>query len=222
MFQTILLILFQIGSIFVSVNNIKKNTQLIPMLNFKNSLREIFAIGLMMPLLEESLFRGVLKQYLADYTYGNIINSLLFGLAHAQNILVADINIVLYQIVSASYVGYYLVQQDNFGHAFLIHACYNMSCTIITYSYVYYNKDNYVSSDNLDEIKIGDIIKTKPLFKMSIKCPNITRDDMIKCGGYHKISKVPKEMKKRINKLDDMNFKRRVFNTIPFNVIPHY
>ncbi len=208
MIQTILLVLFQIGSIYFSINNIKRNTNLIPMLNFKNLLRELFAIGLMMPILEEALFRGVLKQYLADYTYGNIINSLLFGIAHAQNILVSDINIVLYQIVCASYIGYYLVELNNFGYAFLIHSGYNILCTLMTYLYFYYNKDGY---DNSNSIKIGDTINTRPLFTscFSIKCPNITRDDMIKCGGYHKINKINKEMKKRINKLSDIDFKRK-------------
>jgi hypothetical protein len=206
MFQTIILILFQIGSIYLSIKNFNIDTNL--MLTNSDLLRNLFVIGIQIPLLEEALFRSVLKQYLTDYTYGYYINAILFGMAHAQNyLLFGNIKMIIYQIVSATYVGYYVVQLDNFHHAFLVHACYNSFITIFIYLYGCYFRNNQPQCNKIC-VGVGDMIDTKPLFQnvipFNMRCPNITRDDMIKCGGYRFIPKVNKEMQCRINKLNSI------------------
>ena len=126
--QTYILFFFQIIGVYFGVINLEK-TQGISRATFNiKTLLQIFYTGIIvMPLLEESLFRGVLKQYLSDYPYSDYVNGLIFGLVHIQNYSFHhNIFFTLLQIISASYGGYYLVQFESFLSAYLVHAYYNL------------------------------------------------------------------------------------------------
>ena len=61
MFETAILFLFGISAIFITVYNLKKTDMQI---SIKDIPKTILSLGVIMPLIEESLFRSVLKQYL--------------------------------------------------------------------------------------------------------------------------------------------------------------
>jgi len=162
MLQTIILVLFNIAATYFTVDNIKKTSSRSSILNIKTFLITLYAIGVALPLLEESLFRGVCKQYLSGVTckcsffalvsnpyscftcvpFSNYINGLIFGLAHAHNyFLHRSTFITIIQMISTAYLGYYLVQFDSFLYAYLVHCLYNISITTMSYAIIYFMND---------------------------------------------------------------------------------
>lgn len=145
MIETFVLILFAICSIFVSIKN--ANTQFFGMNLHKSILSAIFIGGIVLPLYEESIFRSVIKQYLMGFEYGNIINALIFGISHGPNYRFhSNHYITLYQIISTSYLGYYVVQFDDFHMAFIVHSLYNIFIVISVWLCVFKNSNNVLDS----------------------------------------------------------------------------
>jgi hypothetical protein len=124
-----------------------------------------FALCLIFPILEEIVFRGVLKKILYYCPYGNHINCLLFGLAHLINYKSnSNINAkyyLAYQTISTIFLGFYLINLDDIYDCIIVHTIYNtipfICCVLYSHCYI------------LDNNKVTD-------FK-SVYIPAKTQDD---------------------------------------------
>ena len=220
MWDTVILFLFGFSAIFVTLYNfIISNT----LINMKNAPKTLLLLGLVTPLLEEALFRSVLKQYLDGFfcmEYANYINALLFGLVHASNYIISkNILITLFQIISTTYLGYYVVQFENFLYAFLTHATYNICIVFFGYvTYILYCRKMNISYLDSD-IKFNNFCDD--LVPISIVYPTKSQDDFY----VNKITKhtqparnfcnrysINKEMLERIDKLYEIDNKRGYVN----------
>lgn len=152
MIQTIILIIFQILSIFFSVKSLKiTNGDHLYKHMYIEILQLSVSLGFVHPLVEEIVFRYLWHTYISYCIYGEIIYALLFGLTHLLNYFVYHNKyIVIYHVISTAYLGYYLVQFDEFVYAFLIHSYYNLTVTLISY-YLYWYL--YVNVKNKQSIK---------------------------------------------------------------------
>ena len=192
MLQTILLLLVQIGGVYITVKNMKGQS-----FPIKEFLGLLYAVGIAVPFLEEALFRSVCKQYLSGFVYSDVINAVLFGLAHAHNyILHKNIWMTLLQMITTTYLGYFLVQFDSFIHAYLVHVYYNSAMLLCSNLIVYLMNRNKPQEDK----------KTIGLICCSIRCPNKSVDDNTKHRVNYKYisrNKVNKDMLERMDKLDE-------------------
>ena len=198
MLQTIVLFLFNIASIYFTLDNLKKNTSRRALMNVKSFLTTLYIVGVAMPLLEESLFRSVCKQYLAGTPYSDYINGLIFGLVHIHNyFLHKNMYITIFQTISTAYLGYYLVQFESFLYAYLIHCLYNISISTFGYMIIYFvNKEEW------------DVTAIPMIF-----CHPTTQDDMLKPKSHSdykfiKRNKIPADMLVRIDKFNEIQIKR--------------
>lgn len=197
MLQPIILVLFNFVGVYFTVDNIKKTSSRNSVLNTQTFLTTLYAVGIALPLLEESLFRGVCKQYLSGVPFSDYINGFIFGLVHAHNyFLHKNMFITAVQMISTAYLGYYLVQFDSFLHAYLVHCLYNISITTISYAIIYFMKD-WINHDS------------------SIVCCYFeTLDDMRKPKKGHSHifidrKKIPADMLERIDNFDRIHSKRQ-------------
>ncbi len=199
MLQTVLLCLINICSIFFTVYLTKSGGT--P--SFKNCVSTIYAVGLIMPLFEESLFRGIFKQCLSNIQYSEYINGLFFGLFHFHNYFVHNnLFITAIQMATTSYLGYYVVQFDNFIYAFVVHSLYNISIVVFSSLIVYYVFSN--EKENKDS--------------RVFMCPRVTQDDMMMINNedtfttnkykFIKENKIPKDVVDRIDKMRKITVKR--------------
>ncbi len=204
MFETAILFLFGISAIFATVYNLKK---LDMQVSIKDIPRTILSYGIVIPLLEESLFRSVLKQYLTELYYANYINAILFGLLHTTNYMIhKNVLLTIFQVISTTYLGYYVVQYESFLYALLTHSIYNMTIASLGYAIyiLYYNRvDKSCTEFNT-------------LFPFSITYPIKTQDDLsittpqkyIPTHNFCPRNKINKEMLQRIDKLQIIENKR--------------
>jgi hypothetical protein len=211
MIQTIILIIFQIGAIYLTYERVKP---IVADLTLKKILTVLYIGGFMCPLVEESIFRGTLKEYFKTYSYPNMITSVLFGLYHMNNYLVnSDIKTLTYQVVSTTYLGYYMGQFDNLLHSIIFHALYNVSIMMSAYLLAYY----WSEPDRPCQIVNHNLLD----FYNCIHCPEKARDDfdldkkvILRCplSGYKNISekKLSKDMLERRKKLCDIERKRNL------------
>lgn len=218
MLDNVILFLFGFSAVFVTVYNLVATNILI---NIKNTLKTLLLLGTVVPLIEEALFRSVLKNYLNGYfcvKYANYINAILFGLLHASNYVISkNILITLFQVISTTYLGYYVVQFDNFLYAYLTHAIYNTCIVVCGYvMYILYcRKMNISYLDSGMDSSCFDNLDTVPL---SIMYPTKARDDFYinikakrgpqSCKFFMRGS-INKEMLQRIDKLYELNKKRK-------------
>lgn len=208
MFDTIILFLCGVTATITSILEFKKGKQYDSCgdSNAKYICKLIGLFGLIGPLMEEAIFRSVLKSYLQDIAYGNYINAILFGLSHGFNYFVHNnAYIITIQMITTSYLGFYVIQFDNFSYAFLTHGLYNTTILLITFMYHLYNKK-----------------ETGPYIFPSIMISMKTQDDFNlnkSCkfrSGYKfvKREKINKEMLDRIDKLDRIETKYDKFKNI--------
>lgn len=210
MLQTIILLLCQAFGIYFTV----KHLDTLPV-KLKFTLKEItntiYIAGILMPLLEESLFRSVCKQYLTGVQYSNIINGIIFGLAHIQNYIIHKNKLIcLFQVISTSYLGYYLVQYESFMNAFMVHCMYNIIIMSSSYGLYYYKHRNDKNLDGM--LSMDDIIN-------SLRYPIRSVDDGLELHWndykYINKNKINKELLISIEKFDDIKKKsREKFNKI--------
>lgn len=140
--ETIILFLIIILSTGLSVYNFK-STHLI--LTPHTLIKQILLLCVVLPFIEESVFRHTLRYYLEGISYSNYINAVLFGLVHATNYIIIENKLLIcYQVFATIYLGYYLIQFESLTHSFLVHSLYNIiilvsSCLI--YKKFYNNMD---------------------------------------------------------------------------------
>lgn len=216
MIQTLLLILVQIFGIYFTYTNLEKQ-QVKSKLSKKEMLMAIYVACFIGPLLEESLFRSVCKQYLSGIPYSDIINGLIFGLAHIQNFIVHNNKyIILFQVLAGSYLGYYVVQFESFIYAFLVHALHNFVIAFGSYVLYYYKH-----KDDKNDVNECDLISVTPCEFNIIKYPikNIDDSTRLKFGDYKYIkrNKINKELLVSIDKFEAIKNKR--FNIKNFTQI---
>ena len=90
------------------------------------------------PLIEELLFRHLLKKYLGNIPYANTINSVLFGVIHMGNMYDKPITYIwgaLIQSLLGTYCGMVLIRKP-FWTGVLIHCLHN-SFVVFTYYILY-------------------------------------------------------------------------------------
>jgi hypothetical protein len=93
----------------------------------RNSLIILFAMSFFTPLLEEALFRVVYKQYFGDSFLARVLNALLFGIVHSSNALFLDNKSnVFVQVLTTSYLGYYIFSFNTFLEYAGVHIFYNL------------------------------------------------------------------------------------------------
>jgi len=205
--QTIILVLVNFVAIYFTVDNIKKTSAWRNTIDTKSFLTTLYAVGILMPLFEEALFRSVCKQYLEGVPFSDYINGLIFGLVHIHNyILHKNVYITIIQMLSTAYLGYYLVQFESFIYAYLVHCLYNISIVITSYFIVYYFYKNEWTAARLSS------------FNQTIcYCP-VTQDDMLnkenQKSKYIFIDRknIPLDMLERIDKLAE--FKNKNFSKL--------
>jgi hypothetical protein len=196
MLQTAILFILQIISIYITIKNFENMGGCLPSINSILTLSWVAIIQ--QPLLEESLFRGVLKHYIMDVSYGNYLSSILFGLFHVQNYLIhGNVNIILFQICATTYLGYYLYQFDSFLYGYLVHMYYNAFIMCCTYSYIYWK--NSQKNDDNDNTKIQGLFNVPISLSLSsrfVERPKFSSDDSIKCDKYTYTNKNKLKFKK--------------------------
>jgi len=97
------------------------------------------------PILEELFFRisliGILKEY--DVPHYNFISSFLFGFSHFSNMNEHNKPIVLLQVISTTFLGYYISLFDNLLVAIFLHMFYNIiSISVLNCIFLYYSNPN--------------------------------------------------------------------------------
>jgi len=130
---------------------------------------------------------------------------------HATNyILHKNVLITMFQVISTTYLGYYVVQYESFLCALLTHSIYNTS--IVSFGYfiyvLYYNK--------VDE-------SCNTIFPLSIVYPIKTQDDSsipkpqkyIPIHKFRPRNEINKGMLERIDKLQIIENKRW---SMPYNI----
>ena len=83
---------------------------------------------IILPLIEESLFRHSLVDYTKHLWYYKELNALLFGLTHLLNyysIIGISLMHVVIQSIATSFLGFYLVNLNNLGLAIIVHGLFN-------------------------------------------------------------------------------------------------
>ena len=209
MLETLGLILCGFIGMCCSITQMKKVNYQYP--GIKNILLMLLMVCGVCPLMEEAVFRHTLKYYMSDLTYAYYINAILFGLSHSVNyVLTQSISLTVYQIIMTTYLGYYVVQFDNFLYALLTHSLYNFLITSFALSWHFYFQEK--SDDQFEPI----------LYEPKIWHPKITRDDIH--VGYSQKSqklqklligtsrkKINKETLDRIDKLYEIENKRSPF-----------
>ena len=123
----------------------------------------LFLIVVIIPLIEEIVFRDFLHRNLIYYNvpYPEILNALLFGLAHAGNIpYVGDIPIFynILQIIITSLLGWHLVHLNSVLYGFLFHAVYNLTGILAMYLACKYTKRPTTVKASIPNIKLEDTI----------------------------------------------------------------
>lgn len=164
MWQTITLFAIQIISVIISVWKSKYN----PKLNNKMEIfKSILLLCVVIPFVEEAVFRSVLKNYLMNVPYNYQINAIIFGLAHATNYYVwNDIYVTLWQVACTTFLGYYIVQFESFHYAWFCHMYHNLFVMIAGYIVSMFW---YPAKQNNDIIKFDNA--------GSIYCTSKTCDD---------------------------------------------
>jgi hypothetical protein len=131
MLQNIILFGCSLLSIYFSVSNLKKQNQYISKMSMLTSFLQVCVAA---PLVEESIFRSVLKNALVNVEYNNYINAILFGLMHASNYIYnKNIYQCVFQVAITTFLGYICVIQNNFLSSYLIHMGYNSFITLFSY-----------------------------------------------------------------------------------------
>lgn len=107
--------------------------------NLMLNLKLFFNLCVIIPFMEEIMFRYALKNFLIGYEYGDIINYCTFGFLHAINHIGQKTQkmVILYHILFATYVGYYLLQFDSILYTFPIHMIINLTVFGVT-RYIHY------------------------------------------------------------------------------------
>lgn len=144
---------------------------------------QLVSLFILLPLIEESIFRHTLVEFTRDLSYYVELNVVLFSSMHLTNYYVTKSKILsINQAVSLIYPGYYFVKLGNVKHSMIAHFLYNLSGSIIIFTYSYFTK-----KDNKLEL-----ISTIPVkFKRSKSTTNIPDSY---CDTYY----LPNNIKKSI------------------------
>lgn len=171
MYQSFILFGFSIASIYFTINNMKKQTYQNPFTDKWKIAQTLMSCGIVIPFIEESVFRSTLKTALIDVTYGLYINSFLFGMMHLSNYYFnPNIFQIAVQFLMTTYLGYLCVLQDSFLYAYLLHVGYNIFVSCISYLifnlFIYEEKEQPKCNFNFID------------FIPSFKVNKLTMDDM--------------------------------------------
>ena len=198
-------------------------------------LKSMYYICLVGSLIEEFIFRILLKEYLVISSYDRIINSFLFGLWHIQNYFIhKDYGLTIIQVITTIHLGYYLYQFNDIKTCFFIHCLYNCiiatCCGLISYLTLKYKiREDTLSRDSFNNLPKhdDDIFEVLNKFEDNIcermiPCPTKCRDDfdlknmmiiMNRSNSSHKLismNKLRPDIKEMHQKLNPFMKKRRL------------
>jgi len=148
--------------------------------------RSVILIGILLPIIEESIFRHTLIYYTQQWSFYKELNILIFSLVHITNIFIKDyydnkLECIL-QVIYTIFVGYYLINVDlsTAIYTHIILNTYSIMCTYLftwiflqpmavvecynkEYHHVYKNKlRKCISSENIDD---GELVYIKNIPK---------------------------------------------------------
>ena len=152
MLKEILLFMNWFVALIISIKYIKRTETT----DFKNIFRNLLLLGIVVPIVEESLFRSTLYSLTNHLEYYKMLNAIIFGLHHLSNYFITyDIKFTIVQTIFAFYIGYYLVDLNNILMSMFIHSIYNSSMMIIIYIYDYFTLNDKI--DNIDDYDLKTI-----------------------------------------------------------------
>ena len=143
---------------------------------WKNIFQQFLAVGIIIPLIEESLFRHTVVYYSSHLSYHQYLNAFLFGLLHIPNYTLFGKKIVFFQFINTTIAGYYFVNLNNFTSAFLAHSFYNSSVLTIAFLYLLFTKKKDGNKPmTLTELVKSNINSNKNKVPFYIKTPYLRR-----------------------------------------------
>lgn len=201
----IFVLIFILLAIYIGYNRIGNNFS-------PNYRLQVITVLVTIPLVEEIVFRDFGRKYTDNIQYGDIINSVLFGLIHLVNYFNhGDYIMVFMQVISASYLGYYLLQFDNILYSYGFHLLYNTTIMSILALLAHYKTTDEI--DEIDEIKRDDT-KFDIFSNLRTRCikKSIYDDDeKLTRNDYKYIKHINKDLKISIDSYDDKCKSRKYF-----------
>jgi len=100
------------------------------------------------PFVEEAIFRNLIKSWLGDHEFANCINAFIFGCFHIPNYLFTKDKLsTLVQMITTTYLGYYIMLFNDFFVGLAVHSAYNAVVigVVIAYNKVCLNDLGYDS-----------------------------------------------------------------------------
>lgn len=175
-----------------------------------------FGIAIIIPIIEESVFRCTFPYLFGDLFddefYFQLINAVLFGLAHIFNwFLHYNMWKTLYQVVITSVLGWYLIDQHSLKHAMIIHMLYN-TLTILVVKIILLIKEWGLESDEKSVALWLSYDKLRP----SKSLTNFKQFEELELNVNNsryvyqdvKLSSLPKEVQISINKYDSIRINK--------------
>ena len=199
-----------IGFIISLISTTKKDIRL----DFLGIIQTFILIGIILPLYEESIFRFVLPHFFGHYEYFKIVNALLFGLFHTLNLLYNNVSIksIVHQVIMTTFLGYYLINLDDFMMCCIFHSMYNIiniSITLIiikikVYFGIIKSCNTNISSHNY--IFVDKLRKSKSQNNL---IRNYDQRHKIEKSNIHKVKKnsLPEELQILFTKMDEIKNK---------------
>src|SRR5438445_6423287 len=136
-------------SVLITINRFKADNMT---LDLRSEGYGIFIIGVIAPIMEESFFRGVLKQLFEDYDYNMALNVVCYSAIHSFNYLFTkDVKGTVGQVFLTMVLGYVCFNQPTILHAMAVHIFYNLM--IYTLSVFIYNKFVYKTHPRMRDEK---------------------------------------------------------------------
>jgi membrane protease YdiL (CAAX protease family) len=104
------------------------------------NIKSAFSTFLVIPLIEEIIFRDYLIFKLSTYEYKNVISCVIFGIVHFFNMFIENKNAsthdkIIYSMITIpiiTYMGYVCALQNNILKAIIIHGTYNVISVYLT------------------------------------------------------------------------------------------
>jgi hypothetical protein len=156
-------------------------------LSLKQWIQTMLVLTVMMPILEESLFRCSLPTIFGNSFNLRVIYSIMFGLVHVFNyIFTPNINLVGYQVVMTMFLGYYLSTLQTIQYAMFAHGFYNLIILLCQIAVAYFNGFTQNINNKIDrwgyyyhietsklkkstsDTKLCDIVKTKKNYEAKL------------------------------------------------------
>jgi hypothetical protein len=144
---------------------------------------QLLILAIILPIIEESLFRETLVNLLKHSLYYKEFITTLFALVHLLNstIGVSTNKMATCQFVCSIYLGNYLINLDNVGKSIIVHSVYNGSMIITIYVLA---KILMKSNDDMKSDKTFDDLITSPIHKQYLHVPYHTLRKSTSIGNH--------------------------------------